>query len=172
MNMTVCKYIGEVNVKLKINDKIVNLSTHNSGTPNLQRAFCKFVCGNTITVEDIPQFLDLRKSSDEFENEQSCLLNRVALTGKSWDELRYSNSVTESTSEYIAKFTGVISSNSLSALINKGDTRKYRLYLCSGSLYSNTGFYDLAYIDVSAEDLSHITVGTQAVIEWSMKIDV
>ena len=165
-NLTRLKYKGNVKVSIKIKDKIFEVNTHNEGLPALSRAFCQFITGNRITEEDIPQYLDLRYSDGETYN--SCLLSRVHLSGKSWV-------YDSANSNYIAKFTGVISYNNLTRAITRADSELYRLYLYSGSLGvdSNneyTGYYDLAFLDISAETLSYLSPGTQAIIEWSMEL--
>lgn len=165
-NMTNLFYNGFVSVSIKINDKLINLSNHNSGLPTLNRSFCNFITGNTTTIEDIPEYIDLRYNNGE--SWESILISRIHLSGKSWT---YDSSL----QNYVAKFTGVISYNYLSRLISRTDTSLYRLYLYSGSLGLDslgnpTGYYDLAYLDIDAETLSYLSPGTQAIIEWSMQL--
>lgn len=167
VNLTKLAYKGNVKVSIKIKDKIFEIKSHNSGLPALSRSFCKFITANGTTEEDIPQYLDLRYS-DDGTSYTTCLISRVHLSGKSWI-------YDSSSSNYVAKFTGVISYNYLTRPITRMDTDFYRFYLYSGSLGldSNnqyTGYYDLAYLDVDAETLSYLSPGTQAIIEWSMEL--
>lgn len=174
-NITNLLYVGNVTLKLKIKDKVVTLSQHNRGLPALQRAFCNFLTSNTITNEDVPQFLDLRyKGNNNFGKDNTMLLNKLPITGKSWEEGKYiyNNSSTEST--YIAKLTAVLSSNSLIRKISNTETEEFRFYLLSGSngIVNDqvSGYFDMAYLNVSAESLSLIGPGTQAIIEWSLQL--
>lgn len=174
-NLTNVSYVGHVDLKIKINDKIITVSQHNKGLPALQRAFCNFITGNMITNEDVPQFMDLRMSNSLQEDySQSVLLNKLPLTGKSWEEGKYvySDNVEEST--YIAKLTAVLSSNSLIRKISSSENNKFRLYLVSGSngIVNDqvSGYFDLAYLDIPAEQLSLIGPGSQAIIEWSLQL--
>lgn len=165
-NFTNLFYKGNVQVSLRIKDKVINLKAHNSGLPTLNRSFCNFITGNTTTIEDIPEYIDLRYNAGT--SWQTMLISRIHLSGKEWT---YDNSL----SNYIAKFTGVISYNYLSRAITRSDSEVYRLYLYSGSLGLDslgnpTGYYDLAYLDIDAETLSYLSPGTQAIIEWSMQL--
>ena len=165
-NMTTVSYKGDVKVCLKIKDKIIDIQNHNAGLPALSRAFCQFITGNSLTIEDLPEFIDLRFNSGSAW--ESCLVARVPLSGKSWV-------YDDSTGNYVAKFTGVISYNYLNRVITRNDTTDYRLYIYSGSLGPDgmgnySGYYDFAYLDISAESLSYISPGTQAIIEWSMQL--
>lgn len=165
-NLTQVLYRGKVDISLKIGDKTIRMSSHNNGLPYLQRAFCNFIVGNMITIEDIPEFLDLRKQIVANGAWQTCLLSRVHLSGKSWSE----NTTSQGTNECIATFTGVLAYMNLKEAIPRGDTSSYRLYLYSGSLSDTTGYDDMAYLDITADELSRISPGTQAIVEWSMKL--
>ena len=165
-NMTALAYKGNVKVSIKIKDKIYEVKSHNAGLPALCRSFCSFITGNTITVEDIPEYLDLRYNDGG--SWSSILLTKIPLSGKSWV---YDGTI----NNYVAKFTGVISYNYLTRAITKADSDTYRLYLYSGSLGKDsnnnyTGYIDLAYLDIDAETLSYLSPGTQAIIEWSMQL--
>lgn len=178
-NLTNLFYAGRVNLKIKINDRVVEVKNHNKGLPALQRAFCNFLTGNDITREDIPQSMDLRfstKGTEQFDPANSLLLNRLPLTGKSWEEGRFIYSESKEESTYIAKLTAVLSSNSLTRQITTEDEANYdfRLYLVSGSNGTIngvvSGYFDLAYINITAEQLSLIGPGSQAIIEWSLQL--
>lgn len=164
LNLTTLAYKGSVKISIKIKDKIFNVESHNNGLPTLFQSFCKFITGNKTTIEDIPEYLDLRGGiNGAFV---SRLVSKVHLSGKGY--------VFEDNT-YVAKFTAVISYNQLTKAITRFDTDEYRLYLCSGSLGINsnnevTGNNDIAYLDVTAETLSYLSPGTQAIIEWSMKL--
>ena len=176
-NLTSLFYVGNVNLKLKIKDKIIDISNHNTGLPALQRSFCSFLTGNIITNEDVPEFIDLRYSVhglNDFKPTQTMLLNKLPLTGKSWEEGKYIYQNNQEESTYIAKLTAVLSSNSLIRKISNTEENDFRFYLVSGSngVVNNqvSGYFDLAYLNVSAEQLSLIGPGTQAIIEWSLQL--
>lgn len=179
-NLTNLLYVGYVDLKIKINDRVVHTSRHNRGLPALQRAFCNFLTGNDITNEDVPQFIDLRYSSKEenkFDKTNTLLLNKLPLTGKSWEEGKYIYQDSSQESTYIAKLTAVLSSNSLIRKISSAedDTLNFRFYLLSGSNGvvngdAISGYFDMAYLDVTAEALSLIGPGSQAIIEWSLQL--
>lgn len=177
-NVTNVLYVGNVSFKLKIKDKILEYANHNKGLPALQRAFCNLITGNRITNTDIPQFMDVRFSTDNGETyppENSLLLNKLPLSGKSWEEGQFVYSDNTEENIYTAKLTAVLSSNSLAARINSEDqTKKYRIYLISGTNGTINGevngYFEMAYLDISAESLSLVMPGTQAIIEWSLQL--
>lgn len=176
-NLTNLLYVGNVNLKLKVNDKIININQHNKGLPALQRAFCNFLTGNDITNEDVPQFIDLRYSirgQDDFNKNNTMLLNKLPLTGRSWEEGRYIYQDSTQESTYVAKLTAVLSSNSLVRKISNTDENDFRFYLLSGSNGTVngeiSGYFDMAYLDISSEALSLIGPGSQAIIEWSLQL--
>lgn len=163
-NLLSFTYQGKVDVKLRIKDKIIHLTQFNHGLPSLSMSFCKFVTGNSLTQEDYPCFLDLRKSATESGEYSTVLLSKVPLSGKTW-------TFNSSENNYVATFNAVISFNNLQSAIVRSDTNYYKLYLCSGMSSTQSGvYYDLAYLDATAEALSYISPGTQAEIEWSMQL--
>lgn len=156
-NSTNLFYQGTVNVKLNINGRIVELSDHNNGCPALRRSFCKFVTGNASVYNDTPQFLTIKVSTDNWATSTSFLKSPISITGKEWQP--------DEESDYVAKFRCIVTNNDLSETIYADDSsRSFRLYLISGS------GEDMAYLDIDATKLSQITPGTQAIIEWSMRL--
>ena len=158
-NITNMMYIGNVQLKLKIKDKIINISNHNTGLPGLKRAFCNFITGN-IHNSDLPQFMDLRiyTQNNGYSPKNTLLINKLPVTGKSWEESKfvYSNQTQENT--YVAKLTAVLSSNSLVRKISSTEEGPFRLYLISGTdgIINDvqSGYFDLAYLPISATDLN------------------
>jgi len=178
-NLTNLLYVGHVDFKVKINDKIITVGNHNKGLPALQRGFCNFLTGNDITREDVPQFMDLRwsaKDQNDFSKDHTLLLNKLPLSGKSWEEGRYIYGNNQEESTYVAKLTAILSSNSLIRKISRSEaeTTDFRLYLISGSNGTvngvQSGYFDMAYLDMPAEQLSLIGPGSQAIIEWSLQL--
>lgn len=176
-NITNLLYVGNVSLKIKVKDKIIKVDNHNKGLPALQRAFCEFITGNIITNESVPQFMDLRyknHNETDWRNSTSILLNKLPLTGKSFEEGRYVYGDNSQENTYVAKLTAVLSSNSLVEKISGSDTRDFRLYLLSGSngLVNGqvSGYFEMAYLPMDVEQLSLIGPGSQAIIEWSLQM--
>ena len=157
VNSIILPYKGSVNVKIKIKDKIISFENHNAGLPLLGKSFAKFITGNPITDEDIPYYLDILKDGGAPEN--SILVNKLHLSGRYWE---YDNP------NYVAKFTAVVSYSSLKSVINRADTGEFKLYMYTAGAAPEA----LATMDITAEALSLITPGTQAIIEWSMMLDL
>ena len=168
MNLTTMNYIGNVKVSIKIKDKVYEIKNHNTGLPALSRTFCMVMTGNPVTIEDIPQYLDIRKSPQGGGAYETCLIQKVPLSANSY-------TYDEQLQNYVAKFTATIRYDYLINPITKYDLENYRLYLVSGSLGLDstdtpTGYYELAFLESSADVLSYLSPGTQAIIEWTLQI--
>lgn len=149
------KYKGNVVIKLNINGKIVTLENHNTGTENLQRSFCKFVTNNLVPADDLPQFIDLEKSTDSTEWEPA-LISKLPISGREWSEA--------SPGEYVATLTCSIEySDLISSITTTGTYQYFRLVLKSAQ-------YDLAYLSVDVADAARIVPGIQAIVQWSMQL--
>lgn len=157
-NAIILPYKGIVTIKFKIKDKIVSFENHNAGLPRLGKSFCKFITGNATTDEDIPYYLDIIKQVDGAAD-SSILINKIHLSGRYWE---YSDP------NYVAKFTAVVSYSSLKQSINRSDSGTFKLYMYSAGALSEA----LATMVITAESLSLISPGTQAIIEWSMMLDL
>ena len=70
------------------------------------------------------------------------------------------------------KVYGCDNHSALKDAILEDSLEKYRIYLYSGydSSDSNEPYHDIAYLNISANDLSRIVPGTQAIIEWVMQV--
>ena len=160
-NLSTFIYEGQVKIKLKIKDKIVDIyDNHNAGLPGLSRMFAKCVVSATISISDTPQYLDLRvSSSDDWSSSTSCLYNKISLSGKYYEFDAGENN-------WVGKLTGVISAVNLKNTVASGSTENYRLYLVSGGSEE----IQLAYLDMDTQTLSNLTPGTQAIIEWNMQL--
>ena len=169
MNGTRLSYKGTVKVKIKINNKYYTIYKHNNGTEYLQKSFCKFISGNYGGDSDIPQLIDLRKE-DGYGNWTTYLNQELGLTGKTY--LKTTDAELGLDDVWVARFTAAIPYSVLidPKPIAETDTGHYRLYLYSSFDVEEQSYHDLAYIDISAEALSQITPGTQALVEWSMQL--
>lgn len=160
-NLTKVFYKGKVNLQLKIKDQIISIDNHNAGLLGLSLSFCKFITGNSITENDIPIYIDLTKSDEEFDIGDSILINKIRLSGRFFELDPTSNN-------YVAKFNAVISNSSLTETISRADSNYFKLILYTAGNPQTA----LATMNVSAETLSLITPGTQAIVEWSMMLDL
>ena len=77
------RYVGNVSIKLRVADKLVDITSHNTGTENLQRSFCKFVTNNLVPADDLPQFIDMEKSIDGTTWEPA-LIGKIPISGREW----------------------------------------------------------------------------------------
>ena len=65
MNTTELKYTGTVNFKLKlVNGRVITLTSHNKGLPDLMKVICKFLSGNQDNYADVPKYIDLQKETN------------------------------------------------------------------------------------------------------------
>ena len=170
MNTTNLGYKGIVKFKLKIGGKIFNLTSFNNGTDYLKKSFCKFLTGNYGGNPDTPQLLDLRKFDTDANKWITCLNQEIVLTGKTY--LQTTDEALGINNNWVARFTAAIPFASLIEKILDSDTHQYRFYLYGSFDESDISerYHDLAYVNVTAESLSQITEGTQALLEWSMQL--
>lgn len=153
------KYIGDVVFKLKIKDKIITTSKKNSGTIDLSKLFAKFISNNSIDAEELPQFLDLRKNEENVYS--SILSSKIPLSGRNYQ-------FDTDTNNWVAIFVATINYSYLvDGNIDQNDP-DFRLYITSGYVDGKT--IDLAYIDISATELSKIQAGVQGIVEWHMQL--
>ena len=164
-------YQGNVNVKLVIGGKIINIESHNEGTDFLKKSICKFLSGNYGGEADTPQSLDLREYDAEAEKWITCLNQEILLTGKKY--LLTNDDALGITNNWVARFTSAIPNDALRHT-NFSSNVQYRLYLVSGFDKDNPDashrYNDMAYVQISYEALNRITPGTQALVEWNMQI--
>ena len=148
------KYSGNVKLNLKINGKNIQINKHNNGLPDLFRLISKALAGYDISNEK-PSYIDLRYMNQSGEWE-SCLSNKQSISQLSYN-LSNGSWITKaaSTIPYAALIVTPISS--------LGENVPFRIFLMNKRT-------DLAYIDVDSSDVYKITPGTQALVEWVLKI--
>lgn len=174
MEVTDIKYEGRVNIKLKLNNKVVSIASCNSGTSYLQKIICKFLSGYGSSESSIPQTIQLRKATGSSGNPWSsyvtCLNQEVYLSGKKYQEDTYTEGSSTVTG-WIARFNASIPYSVImqNTIVSGGS---YRLYLVSDfdSNDMTERYHDIAYVDIAYSSLASITAGTQALIEWDMHI--
>ena len=163
-------YKGVVRLNLKINNKIISITSSNNGTDYLKKAFCKFLSGNYGGSADVPQMLDLRRLDTVNNIWRTCLNQEIVLSGKTY--LRTTDAELGVTDNWVARFTAAVPYAALISPIDSSDDGQYRFYLYGAFDDNdiNERYHDLAYIDIDTTSLSRISPGTQALIEWSMQI--
>ena len=169
--VTNIKYKGAVSVKIHIGDKTVSLKSINSGTDYLKKSICKFLSGNYGGNPDIPQYLDLRKRVPNSNRWETYLNETIAITGKKFLYV-VEDAELDIHNNWVARFNAAIPRNALKDSVSAGSEDEFRLYLYGAfdSTDISERYHDLAYIGISSDDLSRITPGTQALVEWSMQI--
>ena len=163
-NKTNLSYRGDVTIKLTIGDKIIEYKNHNAGLPALMKSLCKFLVGQGNPAE-IPEYLDLKR--------------RLAGSGEPWDSY-ITQQVSCGTSgriyefdtdvnNWVARYTFSIPYAILVDYVEIDDTaHEYRLVLYAEN--PDGSQLELAYLPVSPAELSRITPGIQAIVEWSLQI--
>lgn len=151
---TKIKYSGLVNLNLKINNKIININKNNSGLPDLFRLISKALAGYDVSDEK-PSYIDLRymNSSGEWE---SCLSKKQSISQLSYN-LNNGSWITKASS------TIPYSSLIITPISSLGENVPFRIFLMNKR-------NDLAFIDIDSTDVYKITPGTQALVEWVLKI--
>lgn len=147
-------YIGNVNIKIPVNGKMMNIHRKNKGLSELFRIISKALAGNDIS-NDKPSYIDLRFLND-YGEWQSCLSRKQSIAQLSFN-MQDGNWVTRAASSI------PYSALTITPISELGEGKLFRLYLMSRN-------DDLAYIDISSDDVYSITPGTQALIEWILKL--
>jgi hypothetical protein len=148
-------YIGSVDLSLTINNKKIVINKHNSGLPDLFRLISKALAGYDITKEKIA-YIDLRYSkSDDPDIFNSCLTKKQSISQLSY-LIENGCWITKAASSI--PYASLIVSP-ISAL----GAYSFRIYLMTKSV-------DLAFIEIDEKDLLKLVPGTQALVEWVLKI--
>lgn len=152
---TPMEYIGKVNLKFKIGNKVVDFTKNNKGLPALFRIISKALAGFN-TMMDKPSYIDLRYIEFEGSTEwESCLSKNQSIT-----QLSY----TVENGSWVTKAMATIPYSAISVpSIESLDAYAFRVYLLSES-------EELAYIDINKESIMEITPGTQALVEWVLRV--
>ena len=148
-------YEGSVDLCLTINGEKLIINKHNNGLPDLFRLISKALAGYDITKERIA-YISLRYNSmDDPQTFNSCLTKKQSISQLSY-LIEKGSWVTKAASSipYASLIVSPISS--LNALT-------FRIYLMTKSV-------DLAFIEVDEKDLLKLVPGTQALVEWVLKI--
>lgn len=165
MNNTTLGYTGLVTFKLKLGDKIITLKRHNAGLPALMKSICKFLTGQGDQEHEIPEFLDLRRRLVDTGDPWDTFITQQVSCGTTGRIYEFDSEL----SNWVAKYSFSIPYSILVDYVEVDDTaHEYRFVLYAEDAEGNP--LDLAYIPISAAELSRITPGLQAVVEWSLQI--
>ena len=146
-------YIGSVNLSINVNGKTLVINKKNKGLPELFRLITKALAGNDIS-KDKPSYIDLRFLNGYGEWE-SCLTRKQSISQLSYNL---------SDGSWVTRASSTIPYSSLTTTpVSDIETESFRVYLMN----KNT---ELAYIDVDPNDVYKITPGTQALVEWVLKL--
>lgn len=149
-------YQGDVTITVKSGSKIIKTCGHNSGLQNLFKIVAKALSGNMLTSGDLPAYIDLRYTSDDIDGRwETCLINLQSLTQRNY---------TQENGLWVTKLASGIPYSELNSPPNLFRAREFRLYLMSEALD------DLAYIQVDTATIESITAGSQAIVEWVLRL--
>lgn len=155
-------YEGEVSFKLKRNNKLYTINTHNAGTKFLVDAIAKALAGNDIT-SNLPKYLDFiyTFTNDGEEQIGKLITSPTPFTGIVWGDAASVETLDNNTSCLLLSAT-IAATEKLTVAIEEVDS----IQLCMKSLNGDI----LAYIkdDVLKDLYQSLTDGTDAVIEWRM----
>lgn len=166
--ITGSRYVGNLSFKLvdKSNNIKVIKSSHNEGTLNLSKLFAMLLSGYPVALNYVPKFLDLQYTSDNGTTWLSYLKREVPLTAISY---YLDSSLTPS--NWVFSSTAVISYSNLRDPVSPESPYGFRFALKTDNIMNAVISRELAYFyDISAEELSNIEDGTQAIIEWKMQL--
>lgn len=166
--VTKSAYSGSVSVKVCTNTGKVKLAfkAHNEGTINLSKIFAMLMAGNTEALAYIPKYIDLEYSADGGATWGTFLRKAIPLTGISY----YEDSSLASTN-WVTVGTGVIPYSYFLESISATSPNTFRLVLKSEDISSPLVDRALAYFyNITAEQLSAVTSGTQAIIQWKLQL--
>lgn len=176
------KYNGTVKIKIVKNGNVLEITNHNSGTQALKQNLCWFLAGNYTTGNIpsvhpwryyLPGALDLYYIAPNQGGHISFLNNLQPLTGPTYveeDSELGINQTDDLGNVYLpasTTYTGTLNYSNLVETIDATDTGRFLLVLKSGE-DTDGSRRDLAYIPVAAKELSKLSPGTNAIVEWKM----
>lgn len=157
INTTNLIYRGQVEVKMRVNNKLITIGRHNEGTIDLFKSFAKFLTNNANQREDTPQYLDVQYQTEQGDWKSLLIKDSLSIESATW---------TGVTATFIIPLTF----DDLIRTVVADDGYTYRLVLYSGDARDNLKNKALAYLEIESKELARISPGTRALIEWSMKV--
>lgn len=156
-------YEGEVKITFVGKNKEKTINIKNNGTIRLQKAVSRALSGNYDREIDTPKTIVLLDSNDN-----NVLNSTIYLSGSVYE--KYGSGTQEDPYYYANSYTAVIGYGDLNAPISSGES-SHALVLVGNQDGSNDTT-DFAYIQIPDSDLSNITEGVQAIIVWTMKVNI
>jgi len=166
--VTSSKYVGSVSIKIKDKDGDIRVikTNHNEGTLNLSKLFAMMMCGYSESLNYVPKFIDLQYSSDSGVTWLTYLKKEIPLTA-----ISHFLDTSLNPSNWVFSCTSVIPFTSLRDPVRADDPYAFRFVLKTDKIMSPVISRELAYFyNITAEELSNIEEGTQAIIEWKMQL--
>lgn len=155
-------YTGEVNCKLKINNKIVEFSSHNKGESELFRIIAKALAGYNITAEK-PSMIDIRKYDPENDTVSDSLLKQPAqLVGGAFRQ-----ETIDSVQQWVTVYNASIDRSLISDASYYGDVCAVLMSPLSDLAYTQIENIDDANIIQKIRGQNNV----QALIEWKMYVN-
>lgn len=153
---TELNYEGKVSLSLNINGNKVVINEHNNGLPDLFRIISKALAGYDTSKERI-HYIDLRYNTlDDPNTFISCLTSKQSISQLVYSLINGS---------WVTKASSTIPYSALTITpISNLNAKEFRVYLMTSNEV------DLAYINIDSQDLLKLLPGTQALVEWTLKI--
>lgn len=165
-------YKGRATIKIRIKDKIIEISNHNNAQFLLKKMFVQFMTGNILgeynASAKVPQFIDITKQDGA--NWNSVLVSPVPISSR---EYVYEDNI------WVGKLTAVVQAgNLIEDSITEDSTYRLELLANTNNLSdsekqnsSNKGI--LASMEDEGFDesvLSTIVPGTSGIFEWQLQL--
>ena len=171
-NNSTLSYFGKINIKFKVNDRLIYINTHNTGCSALFSSLANYLAGNIINSGElgdsrlalIPSTLDIR-IGENINNSVSFLKEEASIPITRIDASKTNSDHTS------VLYEATISYNYLSRAYDSERDSDSNFFLC---LYSNEDRNNtrqrLAYLDFNRSYMSLIQPGTQAILTWTLEI--
>lgn len=178
------RYQGNVKIQIRKNGQAIkDIVRHNNGTITLSRAFALFIANIQGSEAYVPQYLDLQYIAnplevdiDNLENWETYLKKIISLSGP---EVKYiTNAYKPKNKEgagyeknWVTIFRANIPYNLLTSAVEATDKGAFRFFLLSNPIDSTSNIdRRLAWVNITAEELSKLEPGTEAMIEWQVQL--
>ena len=175
MNEIVLSYSGDVSIDLTIQGKTFNIQAHNAGTHYLMKCFAKMLTGNHKTDgTEEPKFLelqclDMNNFPDGYQVQDSDWKSYL----KAIIPLQRPQYLPQEDNSYespYASFMAVITADNLLQTV-EFDAKKLYRFLLTTAYDEATGLHNqLASLMVDQTTLMKITPGTEATVNWIMRV--
>ena len=151
MNNSILNYTGIVKLEYMYRGKIMHYEGHNNGLELLFKLYAKALAGEDVR-SNRPTYIDVRVESST--DTWTSVLNVAGLaTGTYFSK--------DSSGDWCTRITATLASYQFAQ--SPQEEKNYRFYLCSAD-------GDLAFLPVTGTSLTRIGNGTQAIIEWVLKV--